>query len=80
MRENPKQQIALSMAPNGVIRRTAAGLLSGPVESYRACSDAVATEIVPATEAAFTDFVRRHGGRPLYPSLAAYPAPRRPDE
>jgi hypothetical protein len=42
----------------------------------RGCADAVATEIVAMTEDGYAAFVLKHGGRPLYPTLAAYPAPR----
>jgi hypothetical protein len=86
MRENPKKKMILSQKPNGEVLVTVvdAEKMRAPGESDadlaamgRACADAVATEVLPMTEAAYADFAARHGGRLLYPTLAAYPAPRR---
>lgn len=34
-------------------------------------------EVVPQTEAAYADYIARHGGAALHPTLAAYPNTRR---
>jgi hypothetical protein len=33
-------------------------------------------ELLPMTEDAFAGYIARHGGKPVYPTLAAYPTPR----
>jgi hypothetical protein len=80
MIERPNKLMAMSQSPSGRVLVTAPNLtreVGGDDPSvWQMCSDSVATEIVPMTEAAFADFISRHGGKPIYPTLAAYPAPR----
>ncbi len=77
MRAKQKKLMAMSKAPDGKIFVTQDDLspeIAGSDPSiWRCYSDAVATEIVPQTEEAYADFIARHGGRPLHPTLAAYP-------
>ena len=80
MKESPKKLMALSQRPSGQVLVTQANLtreIAGDDPTiWRCCLDASATEIVPQTEAAFADFLSRHNGRGMYPTLAAYPAAR----
>ena len=84
MRSDPKRIMILSCLPNGKILRTSSGPASAyknlsdeeVASEFRAASDAVATERLPQTEAAYQDFARRHNGMPIYPTLADYPMPR----
>lgn len=83
---NNEKKMILSLKPSGdvILTVTDADTLRAPGESDadlavigRACADAVVTEVLPMTEAAYADFAARHGGRLIYPTLAAYPASRR---
>ncbi len=79
MRPNPKHKMVMSKRPSGGILITAIqveewGLTAeATCEIARACSDATATEVMPMTEEAFADFVRRHRGTPYHPTLKAWP-------
>lgn len=78
--QESKKMMAMSKKPSGGILITQANLTAVQAKAdpsiFAACLDAVITEIVPQTEAAFADFVARHGGKPIYPTLAAYPKAR----
>ncbi len=84
MTTDAKKLMAISQKPTGEILVTSVDVRRMPgdtdaslAEVYRACLGATSTEILPRTEAAYADFAARHGGRLLYPTLAAYPAPTR---
>lgn len=85
MTQNPNASMVMSQRPSGDILITLVSVdrlrREGDADDTilslgRACMDAVATEIVPMTESAYHLFASRHGGRLIYPSLAAYPRPR----
>ena len=76
MIENPKKVMVMSMTPsNRILITLFAASTVVDTNNFRACLDAVATEAMPMTEAAFASFVARHGGRPAYPTLKDYPRP-----
>ena len=80
MKTTKNGKMAMSQRPDGRIYITGTQLQRLGVEldpmDWAACSDAMVTEIVAMTEDAFADFVGRYGGKPIYPTLAAWPAPR----
>jgi len=84
MKANRNERMVMSATPTGtiLITCTQVNAVMGDLADdeicriSRACSDA-ATEVLPFTEEAFSDFCSRHPtGRPVHPTLRAYPYPR----